>query len=81
MHKFWFYSQSKETDADGFYLQDEAAKQAEIRALQAMKAPDADKISIISIEAIDLAQAEVEAYVTQAFEDWAREQEIAIEEQ
>jgi hypothetical protein len=79
MNKLWFFSQSEETDGEGFYLQGELAKAAELRALKEMGAPDTQKISIVQIEALDRDSAEVEAYVTEDFEKWAREQDIVNE--
>ncbi len=76
MRKIRFYSQSEETDEDGFFFQGKEAIEAELRALKA--APEDEKISIVQIEPLDRDEAEVEAFVTQAFEEWARKEEIII---
>jgi hypothetical protein len=81
MKKIVFYSQNEETDGDGFYPQGEAAITAELRALRKAGAPEVDKIFIIQVQPIDRDEAEVEAYATDAFEAWAREQEILIEDE
>jgi len=60
------------TDEDGFYLQGEAAYEAERAALKEMGAPDTDQIEFTSIEPEDRDSAMAEAKVTEAFEKWAK---------
>jgi hypothetical protein len=79
MKTIHFFSQSDETDEEGFFLQGEDAKAAELRALKEAGAPDVDTLRILEIEALDRDTAEVKAEVTEAFEIWARSQDIVNE--
>lgn len=79
MQTIEWHAQNEATDADGFFMQGEAAFAAERAALAETGAPDTDAIEFQSIDAIDRDDAIVVARVTDAFAEWARREEITVE--
>ena len=78
--KFAWIAANDDTDEDGFYLQGEAAYEAERAELKKLGAPDTEAIEFESIQPEDRDSAMVEALVTPAFAKWARTNEETGEE-
>ena len=72
MRTFSWLTTNDETDEDGFYLQGEAAYNAERAELLRMGAPDTEHIRFLSVEPEDRDSAMVTAEVTERFVAWAK---------
>lgn len=70
MRQVQWTAQNEATDADGFFLQGEAAYEAERATLAEMGAPDTLSIHFLSIEPIARDEAIVEAHVSKALAEW-----------
>ena len=72
MQKLAWLTVNEEVDKDGFYLQGEAAYEAERRALEAYGAPQTEAIVFHSILPEDRDSAMAEATVPDVFATWAK---------
>jgi hypothetical protein len=68
------------TTEDGFFLEGEAAIEAEKRELKEAGAPDVDQIEFVSYEPESRDEAMIEAMVTTAFAEWARKELVVYED-
>lgn len=69
----WYAQFDIKEDDEGLFPEEPEQKKRELEALAEMGAPDVSLIEITSIVAEDRDDFIVEANVTKAFADWARE--------